>query len=130
VDRASPGESVTGEALILVDMQTGFLQGGAAVPHAEPLVRQLKALLVTARTAGALVVQLQNGGSPGAIDEPGQPGWCLHLPPMPGEPVLRKSSDDGFAGTNLEELLSERGVPRATSSSSWRTIHNPGRLCA
>ncbi len=42
----------------------------------------------------------------------GQPGWRLHLPPVLGEPVLRKSSNDGFADTSLDELLRGHGVRR------------------
>jgi len=112
VDGAAAGERAPVEALILVDMQTGFLEGGAAISDAQSLISQLEVLLSGARMARALIVQLQNDGLRGAIDEPGEPGWRLHLPPMPDEPVLRKSSDDGFAGTRLDELLREHGVRR------------------
>ncbi|MGI8415815.1 MAG: cysteine hydrolase family protein [Nakamurella sp.] len=100
-----------------MDMQTGFLEGGAAISDAQSLVSQLEVLLSAARTARALIVQLQNDGLCGAIDEPGQPGWRLHLPPMPDEPVLRKSSDDGFVGTRLDGLLREHGVRRVVIGS-------------
>lgn len=58
------------------------------------------------------MVHLQNDGSPGAVDEPGMPGWelCLAVVESRNEVVVRKSTDDGFAGTGLGDLLDGRGV--------------------
>jgi nicotinamidase-related amidase len=81
------------QALIVVDMQRGLLAGPSAVPGADALVRRVEELVRRAAEAGALVVQLQNDGTPGLADEPGTPGWELRLP---GGEVLRKSTDDGF----------------------------------
>lgn len=69
-------------------------------------------VLERARRAGALVVHLQNDGAAGAIEEPGAPGWRLHLPVLsgPNEIVIRKTGDDGFAGTGLADLLEQRNV--------------------
>lgn len=102
------------QALLLVDLQRGVLDGAEAVPGAGALVERVSGLLDRAREAGALVIHLQNDGPPGTVDEPGRPGWALHLPlgPEPGEVVLRKSTDDGFAGTPLADLLADRGVRR------------------
>ena len=97
------------QALIVVDMQRGLLAGPSAVPGAAALVRRVEELVRRATEAGALVVQLQNDGAPGLADEPGTPGWELRLPYGEG---LRKSTDDGFAGTPLAALLAERGVHR------------------
>jgi len=97
---------------VLIDAQTGFLVGEAAVPRAVFLVDRLQHLLVQARRAGALVVHVQNDGAPGAVDEPGQPGWQLRLQPAEGEHVIRKSGDDAFAGTSLAEVLESRRVRR------------------
>jgi len=99
------------DALVVVDAQVGFLPGDAAVPAAASLSAALSGLLDRGRRAGALVVHLQNDGPPGAVDEPGRPGWRLRLPTVAGELVLRKTTDDGFAGTALE-LLRARGVRR------------------
>ncbi|MFF8652760.1 cysteine hydrolase family protein [Streptomyces huasconensis] len=100
------------QALILVDMQSAFVTGDAAVPDARRLLDRVRDLLARARESGALVVQLQNDGEPGAPDEPGTPGWRLHLPVEAerGETVVRKTVDDGFEETGLEELLREAGV--------------------
>ncbi|MFG3254055.1 isochorismatase family protein [Streptomyces sp. NPDC048172] len=105
------------EALVVVDMQRAFVTGGGdgtaeggAVPEAERVVARTRELLARAREAGAYVVHLRNDGEPGTPDEPGTPGWELHLPVEPGEAVVRKTTDDGFEETDLEEQLRGRGV--------------------
>lgn len=65
------------DALVIVDAQQGFRAGEGAVPEGTELTLRLQELLLTARRAGAVVVHLQNDGPPGALDEPGQPGWHL-----------------------------------------------------
>ncbi|MFE0421603.1 isochorismatase family protein [Streptomyces sp. NPDC058953] len=108
--RAVPGAPV--DALILVDAQTAFLSGPEAVPDAGKLLARLTPLLARARAADALVVHLRNDGEPGAVDEPGKPGWELYLPvrESPREVVLAKATDDGFDGTGLGDLLDRHGV--------------------
>ena len=96
-------------ALVVVDMQRGLLTGREAVVGAPELTERVAELIRRATDAGAFVVQLQNDGAPGQVDEPGQPGWELALP---GGTVVRKSSDDGFAETRLGALLAERNVRR------------------
>jgi streptothricin hydrolase len=59
------------------------------------------------------VVQLQNDGAPGQVDEPGRPGRRLALT---GGTVLRKTTDDGCADTGLGQLLAERRVRRVAVS--------------
>jgi streptothricin hydrolase len=100
------------QALLLVDLQTAFLSGAEAVPAAAALVASVDSLLDRARRAGCLVIHLQNDGEVGAPDEPGEPGWELYVRPLPGEPVVRKSRDDGFDGTGLGSILTGAGVSR------------------
>jgi nicotinamidase-related amidase len=97
------------QALVVVDMQRGLLAGPRAVVGAAALTGRVEELIARAGAAGALVVQLQNDGAPGQVDEPGQPGWELALT---GGTVVRKSTDDGFADTPLGELLAKRRVRR------------------
>ena len=97
------------QALVVVDMQRGLLAGPEAVVGAAALTARVQELIRRATAAGVLVVQLQNDGAPGQVDEPEQPGWELALT---GGTVLRKATDDGFAGTPLGRLLTERGVRR------------------
>ncbi len=103
---------MTADALLMVDVQVGFVSGPAAVPGAEPLVVALADVLRRARAAGCPVVQLRNDGAPGCVDEPGGPGWALRFVPAGDEPVLGKGHDDGFRDTGLLELLRTNGVRR------------------
>ncbi|HEY0937114.1 MAG TPA: isochorismatase family protein [Trebonia sp.] len=102
----------TVQALIVVDVQAAFVYGAGAVPAAARLLPAVSALLSAARESGALVVQLQNDGPPGAADEPGTPGWELFLPARRrgAEHVIRKGTDDGFHGTELAGLLTGHGI--------------------
>ncbi|MFC8124031.1 isochorismatase family protein [Streptomyces sp. NPDC057302] len=108
--RPHPVEPV--QALIVVDLQSAFVTGDGAVPEAARVLDRTTDLITRARAAGALVVQLQNDGEPGGADEPGTPGWEIHLPTNAdrGERVLRKTVDDGFEETGLADLLTEAGV--------------------
>lgn len=101
-------------ALLLIDAQQGLLDGEAAIPDAAGVIDQLVRLLAAARSAGTLIIHLQNDGVSGCLDEPGTPGWLIHeqVAPEPGEVVLRKTRDDGFDGTALEDVLAHNGVTR------------------
>ncbi|MFD5316958.1 isochorismatase family protein [Streptomyces sp. NPDC127098] len=93
-------------------MQRGFLAGGAEpVADAAGLTDRVGALVKRARRAGVPVIHLQNDGAPGTVDEPFTPGWEL-LVNEPAETVIRKTEDDGFAGTPLGDLLEGLGVRR------------------
>ncbi|AKU17886.1 isochorismatase family protein [Luteipulveratus mongoliensis] len=98
------------QALITIDMQHAFLTGVSPVRDAALLMAAVGTQLHAARTTGSLVVHLQNDGASGSPDEPHAPGWALEVPVRNGEPVFRKSSDDGFAGTGLERVLRANGV--------------------
>jgi len=67
--------------LVLVDLQAAFVTGPDAVPGAVVLLAAATDLLDRARQARSLVVHLQNDGPPGAVDEPGTPGWALYVKP-------------------------------------------------
>lgn len=93
-------------------MQTGFVTGDHAVPSAEKLIPVVQRLIERARAAGSLVVQLQNDGPPGTLDEPHTDTWRLQLSTESGEPLIRKSVDDGFDRTGLGAILIAHGVRR------------------
>jgi nicotinamidase-related amidase len=101
-------------ALLMIDAQQGLLDGEAAIPDAAAVINRLVKVLAAARSAGTLIVHLQNDGAPGTLDEPGTPGWHIHpkVAPAPGEVVLRKTRDDGFDGTELEDLFARKHVTR------------------
>lgn len=100
------------QALIVIDVQTAFVSGPGAVPSAEDLLVTIKDLVRAARERDVLVVHLQNDGPVGSADEPGSPGWELFLPVVQrgNETVIHKSTDDGFHGTGLTDLLTRHGI--------------------
>jgi streptothricin hydrolase len=106
--------SAPASALVVIDAQMKLLDGPTAVPSALETTARIAEVLAAARSAGALVLHLQNDGQPGARDEPNSPGWSIHpaVEPRSGEPLLRKRGDDGFEGTHLEALLRQAGVRR------------------
>lgn len=101
-----------GEALIVVDMQRAFIDGDGAVHGAAALLGRVERLVERARAARVPVILVQNDGPPGAPDESGSPGWALAVAPSPGDWVVRKTDDDAFDGTELQELLREAGTRR------------------
>lgn len=106
--QASQVEAVDG--LIVVDVQNAFVTGPDAVPEHARLVVMVEVLLVAARSTGAPIIFLQNDGPPGAVDEPSRPGWALYFSPQLHETVVRKERDDGFDGTDLDEILAALDV--------------------
>ncbi|MFJ9637660.1 cysteine hydrolase family protein [Streptomyces sp. NPDC101178] len=100
------------QALLVVDLQAAFVAGENPVPDARRLLDRVERLVRRARAAGALVVHLQNDGPAGEPDEPYTPGWELYLPVAagPAETVIRKTEDDGFESTTLEDRLTAAGV--------------------
>src|SRR4051812_25258036 len=101
-------------ALLMIDAQQSLLEGETAIPDAAGVLSRLVNVLAAARSAGSLIIHLQNDGALGALDEPGTPGWHIHpkVAPAPGELVLRKTRDDGFDGTELASILARRRVNR------------------
>ncbi len=110
MQKPSPDSFEAIDALIVVDVQNAWVAGPDAVPAHARLVSRVDALLIQARSAGAPVIFLQNDGHTGALDEPFQPGWALYFSPGPHEIVVRKKQDNGFDGTNLDEILAGLGV--------------------
>jgi streptothricin hydrolase len=84
-------------ALMLIDVQRNMLEAPTPVPSAAPIRDALQDLLLGARQAGALVIHVQNDGSPGDPDEPGTDGWQLVFPAASGELIVRKDQPDTFA---------------------------------
>ncbi|MGH7292917.1 MAG: isochorismatase family protein, partial [Myxococcota bacterium] len=98
------------DTLLVIDVQRAFVSGPQAVPGCERLLAAVALLLENARAAQARVIFLQNDSAAGAVDEPHGPGWQLHFAPRAGEAIVRKTQDDGFAGTDLDTLLKAGGT--------------------
>lgn len=98
------------QALLVVDVQLGWVVGPAAVRDAAPLMTVLEGQIAAARTAGALVVFLQDVGDLDSTVPQGSPGRELAFPTQPEDVIVPKEVDDGFVDTGLEALLREAGV--------------------
>lgn len=102
-------------ALILVDIQYGLedpYYGARNNPGAEANAARL---LARWRELGAPLVHIQHlsvvPGSPLAADAPGS-AHKAEVAPLAGEPVMTKSVNSSFIGTNLEQWLRETGISR------------------
>jgi nicotinamidase-related amidase len=99
---------MTGEALLIIDMQAGML---AEVPNADALTTRVADLADRARAAGRPVFVIQHEA---ADLVRGEPEWRLAdaVAPREGDVLLPKRNADSFIGTDLDERLRALGVSR------------------
>lgn len=95
-------------ALLVVDVQVGVVRGAH---ERDAVVANIAELVGRARSQGVPVVWVQHA-DPGL--EHGSDDWQIvpELSPGAGEPVVHKEYGDSFEATDLEAVLSERGVGR------------------
>lgn len=101
------------DALLVIDMQCGLLDGTPKLDLPEVVVR-INQLAAAVRRRSGTVIWVQHAGSPGDPFEPGTPGWAL-LPDLhrhDADAVVSKTLNDAFAQTNLAALLGEIGADR------------------
>ncbi len=94
---------IRADLLLVIDVQRALVAGEHAVPDADAFLHRIAAALTAARAAGAPVVHLQDDGD--HLITKGTDGWRLALPAEADEPVVEKTHDDGFAGTDLDAVL-------------------------
>jgi nicotinamidase-related amidase len=99
-------------ALVLIDHQREYDDGGLPLAGIKPAVAECAALLELARRKGALVIHVQHLAPAGAplFDSAGP--FVEFIPgigPMPGEAVVSKALPNSFAGTTLQAALAEAG---------------------
>jgi nicotinamidase-related amidase len=102
-------------ALIVIDVQESFRSRPGWSLNSNPdIVEDVNRLVEHARACGDLVVWVLHcePGSGGPFDPASglvryQDGLAR---PLPGEPELRKTSHNAFTTTNLQQILTERGV--------------------
>jgi nicotinamidase-related amidase len=101
-------------ALIVIDVQESFRQRPLWEAVSNPsIVEQVNRLVDAARSRGDLVVWvLHSEPGTGAAFDPA----CGHvrlidgLGPREGEPIITKTSINAFTTTNLQQLLTTRGI--------------------
>jgi nicotinamidase-related amidase len=100
------------DALILVDIQEGIGREGRNNPGAE---EQAARLLERWRGEGRPVIHVQHMSTePESPLRPELPGNAIkpEVRPLQGEPVVQKSVNSAFIGTDLEERLRADGIQR------------------
>ena len=121
------------EALVIVDFQTDFTPGGAlAVPHGDEVAERLNALAASGDYDLVVATRDWHPADHGSFAArggiwpdhcvAGTPGAELHpaLDAARVDVIVDKGQDpategySGFDGTNLAELLRERGIDRVT----------------
>lgn len=111
-DNTNGGAS--GTALIVIDVQESFRQRESWQHASDPEVAtQVGKLVEFARERGDLVVWVLHceAGSGGVFDPAlGHVRLIEGLAAADGEPVLTKTSHNAFTTTNLQQILTERGV--------------------
>ena len=109
------------DVLVVVDMQVGLLQGDAK-HDLSSVVERINRLGARLRARGGRVVFVQHDGEPGDDFEPFTSGWAF-LPSLErktDDVVVRKTLNDAFFGTPLEEELVKLGASRVFISG-WAT---------
>lgn len=108
------------DALIVVDMQVGLLNG-APKYDLGGVIERINRLAAMVRRSGR-VVFIQHHGAPGDAFAPGAPGWALlpELDRRDGDLVIAKTLNDSFAGTELRAKLDEM-APARVLIAGWAT---------
>lgn len=97
---------MSGDALVVVDMQVGLLDG---LPKYDlkGVVRRINEIAALVRARGGTVVWIRHCGKAGDGFAPGEPGWAF-LPELvrrPDDLEVEKTLNDAFAGTVLHDTL-------------------------
>ena len=105
---------ISSRALVVIDVQESFRQRPDwAVVSTPDVADRVDTLVAAARARGDLVVWVLHAepGS-GTVFDPvnGFVRLVRPLAPRPGEPVVTKTSHNAFTTTNLQQLLTQRGV--------------------
>ena len=101
-------------ALVVIDVQESFrVRPLWQAVHNPAVVERVGVLVDAARAAGDLVVWVLHAepGSGGEFDPArGHVRVMAGLEPAAGEPIITKTSHNAFTTTNLQQMLTERGI--------------------
>jgi nicotinamidase-related amidase len=99
--------------LIVVDVQRAFDEPGWGERNNPDAEAQVAAALAGWRERGAPIIHVRHcSDEPGGTFVPGTPAFEFkpEAQPLEGEPVLTKTVNSGFIGTDLEERLHAAGA--------------------
>jgi nicotinamidase-related amidase len=103
-------------ALVVIDVQNEYVTGGLPIVHppVEGSLERIGAAIDAANAAGLHVVLVRHTETDptAGIFVSGSPAWQLHesVASRPHVAVVDKTLPGSFTGTELESLLSDRGV--------------------
>ncbi|MBI3453058.1 MAG: cysteine hydrolase [Rhodospirillales bacterium] len=99
-------------ALVIIDAQMEYVNGGLPLPDAKPALAALARVLDLARQQGAPVIHVVHHGRPGgALFDP-DGAFARIAPeaaPKDGEPIIAKSLPNAFAKTTLQATIAATG---------------------
>jgi nicotinamidase-related amidase len=100
--------------LVVIDAQREYVDGALPLPGAGIALANVASLLSAARAAGAPIVHVQHKGRPGGLFDPEKTAFAFadEAAPRNGETVVEKALPNGFAGTDLAEVLEQAGRKR------------------
>lgn len=109
------GKAMKNRALVLIDVQRGFLDTSPrALQNLRSATENAARLLDHARASGDLPIHVHNapvGGHPPYLSAAREAvGMSARLQPVEREPVILKRSANPFTNTELHDLLVERAV--------------------
>jgi nicotinamidase-related amidase len=112
---------MSGDVLIVVDMQVGLLDGPPK-HDLSGVIQRINALAAMVRQKDGLVVWIRHCGKAGDGFERGSKGWAFlpELDRKPADVVVEKTLNDAFAGTALHDTL-QRRAPDRVLIAGWAT---------
>jgi nicotinamidase-related amidase len=98
-------------ALLVIDVQVGLVSL-MPLELQDRVLSNIAVLLSKARSSGIPVLFIQHDGPKGHPIEAETAAWAIHpsIPPLSGEPVIRKKASDSFYETRLAEELQTRKI--------------------
>lgn len=99
-------------ALVFIDCQREYVDGGLALPGAGPALAEAQRVLQAFRAAGRPVIHIRHKGRAGGLFDPAKPAFQIdeHVAPEAGETVIEKALPNAFAGTGLADKLKALGA--------------------
>ncbi|MGZ5200952.1 MAG: cysteine hydrolase family protein [Telluria sp.] len=100
-------------ALVVIDVQQAFNNPGWGERNNPQAEDNIAAMLAAWRQSGRPLYHIQHRSErPDSLFQPNAPGFLVkpQAQPLPGEPVIFKSVNSAFIGTDLEQRLRDAGI--------------------